>query len=110
MQPWSLRNSDPTEVDTLVKIHGNYCGPNWTAGQAKPASEIDRLPYVAPVDALDKACLNHDRDCSKGGCSTKGDTRLRNAALLVALTRPDLRNVALLVAAGMTATAPTRSR
>jgi hypothetical protein len=94
----------------MVRIHGNYCGPNWTAGQAKPASMIDRLPYVAPTDALDKACMEHDRSCSKNGCSTEGDNKLRNAALVIALTQPRLREVALLVAAGMTVSAPTRSR
>ena len=94
----------------MVKIHGNYCGPNWTAGQPKPASMIDSLPYVAPRDALDAACLQHDRDCSKGGCSAKGDTQLRNKALRIALTNPTLRPVALLVAASMSVTAPRRDR
>jgi len=93
----------------MVRIHGNYCGPNWTAGQRRPAKDIDKLPYVPPTDALDRACLDHDRDCSQGGCSKKGDLKLRNTALLVAFTQPRLREVALLVAAGMTAAARTRS-
>lgn len=94
----------------MVKIHGNYCGPNWTAGLARPASDIKKLPYVAPTDALDAACRQHDLACSEGGCSSKADTRLRNSALLIALTQPRLREVALLVAAGMTVAAPTRKR
>ena len=106
MRPWSQTNC-PLEVATIVRIHGNYCGPNWTAGQAKPACEIDNLPYVAPTDLLDAACLDHDRSCVNG-CTAKGDTALRNAALVIALTNPRLRNTALLVAASMTVAAPTR--
>lgn len=94
----------------MVRIHGKYCGPNWTAGRAIPASEINSVPYVAPTDRLDAACLAHDRDCADGGCSSTGDRRLRNAALMVALTNPLLRQKALLVAAAMTATAPRRER
>jgi len=94
----------------MVKIHGNYCGPNWTAGQAKPASMIDSLPYVKPTDALDKACLDHDRSCSKSGCTSKGDLRLRNAALLVAVTNPSLRSKALLIAASMEAASRSRAQ
>jgi hypothetical protein len=94
----------------MVKVWGNYCGPNWTAGKNAPASSIDSLPYVAPTDDLDAACMAHDRDCSKGGCSAKGDTRLRNAALRIAILSPSLREPALLIAAAMTATAPTRKR
>jgi hypothetical protein len=97
-------------VITIVRIHGNYCGPNWTAGKARPAADINKLPYVAPTDSLDAACRQHDLACSEGGCSSKADNRLRNSALLVALTQPRLREVALLVAAGMTVAAPTRKR
>ena len=93
----------------MVKVHGNYCGPNWTAGQAKPASMIDDLPYVAPIDALDAGCLRHDRDC-KNGCTSAGDRRLRNTALAVAATNPRLRNIALFVALGMEGAARTRKR
>ena len=94
----------------MAKIHGNYCGPNWTAGKARPASDIDKLPYVAPTDALDEACMNHDRDCSQGGCSAKGDRALRNAAFLVAMTNPSLRSTALVIAATMGFTSTQRKR
>lgn len=94
----------------MVKIHGNYCGPNWTAGQAKPASMIDSLPYVAPVDALDAACLEHDRDCAKGGCSAKGDRQLARKALGIALVNPSLRPLALVVAATISAASTRRER
>lgn len=94
----------------MVKIWGNYCGPNWTAGKARPAKDIDKLPYVAPTDKLDAACMQHDRTCSKGGCSRAGDRKLRNTALLLAATSPSVREPALLIAAAMIAAEPTRSR
>lgn len=96
----------------MVKIHGNYCGPNWTHGRRIPASDYDLYPAVKPIDRLDKACQTHDRDCSQGGCSKKGDSRLIRQALLVAGTtsNPQLRATALIIAAGISAAAPTRSR
>jgi hypothetical protein len=99
-------------VVTIVKIHGNYCGPNWTHGRAIPASMYDKYPEVTPIDALDRACQDHDRDCSNGGCSSKGDRRLAQKALGVALrTRnPLLARKAQAIAAAMTAASLTRSR
>ena len=108
-RPWSNQNCSLNEAIPLVKIHGNYCGPNWTAGQRKPASLIDALPYVAPTDALDAACLEHDRSC-KNGCSSKGDLKLRNAALMVAVQNPKLRPVALAIAASMQVASRGRSQ
>jgi len=44
------------------KVHGNWCGPNWTGGKAgeyDPA--IDKAGgYSPPQDALDTACMQHD--------------------------------------------------
>jgi len=100
------------EVVRIVQIHGNYCGPNWTHGLPVPASDYDRYPEVRPIDALDRACQAHDKDCSRGGCSRRGDKRLRNAALMIAGTtrNPIIRNKALLIAAGMTVTSTRRNR
>ena len=94
----------------MVRIHGNYCGPNWTAGQARPAADIDKLPYVAPTDELDAACLKHDRACSSNGCTKKADLQLRNTAIILAARNPQLRQKALLIAAAMQAVAPRRER
>ena len=99
-------------VVQIVKIHGNYCGPNWTHGRAIPASMYSQYPEVTPIDALDAACQAHDKDCSKGGCSAKGDRKLVRTALLVSLTT---RNAALsakakLIASGIAAASLTRSR
>lgn len=114
MQPSSPVKQASTEFEVilLVKIHGNYCGPNWTHGRAIPASQYALYPEVKPIDALDRACQLHDKDCSMGGCSRKGDNRLRNRALAVAAVTSDpvLRTTALLVAGGMTFTAPRRTR
>lgn len=67
--------------DIIVRIHGNYCGPDWTAGQRISArsyvlggGEFD----VKPVDWLDALCLEHDRGCGSSdlGCSRRDDQRL----------------------------------
>ena len=99
-------------VISLVQIHGNYCGPDWTHGRRMPASEYFTVPEVTPIDRLDRACQAHDKDCSRGGCSKKGDTALRNVALAVAVTSfdPLLRAKALSVAAAMDIVRHTRSR
>ena len=64
----------------MVKIHGNWCGPNWTGGQ-KVAAEDYTGPWDGPtISKLDKACRTHDHQCSSGRCSRAADTRLINAA------------------------------
>lgn len=72
----------------------------------------DKYPEVTPIDALDRACQDHDRDCSMGGCSAKGDRKLAQRALGVALrTRnPLLARKAQAIAVAMTAASLTRSR
>ena len=99
-------------VISMVQIHGNYCGPNWTHGRAIPASRYSEFAEVAPIDRLDRACQDHDKDCSKGGCSARGDRKLAKIALLVSLTTrdPGLAAKAKLIAAGITAASLTRSR
>lgn len=79
---------------------------------AIPASRFDEFPSVAPIDALDRACQDHDRDCSRGGCSSAGDRKLAFRALRVALStkNPLLARKAQAIAAAMTAASITRSR
>ncbi len=95
-----------------MKIHGKYCGPNWTHGRNVPASDYDLYPEVQPIDKLDRACQAHDKDCSHGGCSSAGDLALRDVALAVAISSPDMqtRAIATSIAIAMSAVAPTRSR
>lgn len=112
--------SSVNEVFRIVKIHGNWCGPNWTAGRS-----IDALTYKEQggqfnercVDKLDCACRKHDRDCANPlGCSRKGDTKLIKTALAVSLNprnrllNPQLANTAALIATGITAARTTRRR
>ena len=95
-----------------MQIHGNYCGPNWTHGLNVPAKDYSLYPEVAPIDALDSACQAHDKDCSQGGCSRRGDTALRNASLAVAVTSSDvqLRAIATSIALAMQIVKDQRSR
>ena len=100
----------------MVRIHGRWCGPNWTDGRA-----IDALSYKQGggdfkgkcIDKLDCACRKHDQDCAdERGCSAAGDRKLVQTALLVSLTT---RNAALsakakLLASGIAAASITRRR
>ena len=67
-----------------MKIHGKWCGPNWTGGRKLSAEEYAKRGYSwsAPcTDALDCACRAHDKACSHPkGCSKKADTALIKAA------------------------------
>ena len=100
----------------MVRIHGRWCGPNWTDGRA-----IDALSYKQMggdfkgkcIDKLDCACRAHDKDCADSrGCSSRADGKLVRTALLVSLTTRSaaLSAKAKLVAAGITAASITRSR
>jgi len=77
------------ESDHLVKIHGNWCGPNWTGGRKLSAEDYAKRGYSwnsSCTDALDCACRNHDRACSHPkGCSKKADTALIKVAKEVEL-------------------------
>ena len=45
----------------MVKFHGNWCGPNWTAGQRKSARLVTKKDRNVPaVDELDQCCKTHD--------------------------------------------------
>ena len=116
MQPSSTANCSLNEGDYIVKLHGNWCGPNWTDGKS-----IDALTYKQQggdfkgvcIDKLDCACRDHDKDCANTkGCSAKADRKLVRNALLVSLTT---RNQALaakakLISAGIAAASLTRRR
>ena len=96
----------------MVKIHGNYCGPNWTGGKAYAASD-PRVDWSVPcVDKLDCACKNHDRDCSHPqGCSTQGDDSLIATSMWISLFGPrELKEKARAITAAITAARFTRRR
>jgi len=114
------RKSSVPEVIPIVKIYGNWCGPDWTAGRSISAQQYraEGGQFDEPcIDKLDCGCRKHDRDCSdRRGCSRKGDTELIKTALKVAidprnrLFNPQLANTAALIAAGITAARTTRRR
>jgi RHS repeat-associated protein len=56
--------SDPSG---LKKIHGNWCGPNWTGGKEEPFIPSNDTPgyYAPPIDYVDIPCSNHDKCYSK---------------------------------------------
>lgn len=93
-------------MQEIVRIHGNWCGPNWTAGKVKPAANIIPADYsYSCTDKLDCACKIHDIDVFERGGRTEGsDLRLANVALRIAYNPKFdrfLRRKALAVAAGM---------
>jgi len=85
----------------MVKIHGNYCGPNWTGGKALPANDPRVDWSVMPTDSLDRACMNHDLSCSKGGCTAADDRRLARKATMIGIFNPRLAPIARAVAIAM---------
>lgn len=93
-----------------MRIHGRWCGPNWTDGRNISARDylLEGGDFKSScVDRLDCACRTHDRDCSgPGGCTSKGDRKLALAATKIFLTTTDpiLKAKAQLVAAGMATT------
>jgi RHS repeat-associated protein len=77
----------------LIKIHGNWCGPDWTGGREHPyVPNSDPNYYEPPIDIVDKGCMNHDicyslcREdfpCStsdRGNCMTECDRSLGEAS------------------------------
>jgi len=101
------------ECDHLVKIHGNWCGPNWTGGKPYAASDPRVDWSVKGIDKLDRACKKHDRDCSHpDGCSSKADRALIKTAYWVSLTslNPVTRKKAQAITTAITAASLTRRR
>jgi RHS repeat-associated protein len=43
-----------------IRIHGNWCGPNWTGGLTEPYTDIDDPLYAAPNGYVDTQCMYHD--------------------------------------------------
>ncbi len=56
--------NDPVNAidpEGLVKIHGNWCGPDWTGGQKGEYDPSKASSYKAPINPLDSACETHDK-------------------------------------------------
>ena len=109
IQPLLILNCSVHEVGSL-KIHGNYCGSNWTAGKSQPSNAPNVDWSVLPIDALDAACRIHDISCSKSGCTATSDRKLSAQAYFISLINPKLAPIAQLVSAGMLASSFRRSK
>ena len=51
------------DPEGLVKLHGNWCGPNFSGGFSKPFDQLDdaeKKAVLPPVDKLDSCCRTHD--------------------------------------------------
>lgn len=65
----------------MVRLWGLWCGPNWTAGQVKPAEDATKADARSPcIDNLDCACKEHDLNIAQKGANYDGDTRLLRVA------------------------------
>src|SRR5690606_28708327 len=54
-----LSHVDPTG---LFKVHGMWCGPNWTGGRTEPYKEGKPANYYSrATDYTDAACQRHDK-------------------------------------------------
>jgi len=101
----------------MVRIWGKWCGPNWTANQVKPASEITKKDRrVSCTDDLDCACKRHDISIRNNGPSFKSDTNLmRDANKIVAnpinlIKNPAQYYAAVAIAEAMSLVRWTRGR
>lgn len=99
----------------MVRLHGKWCGPNWTANQRKPAKDAtkrDRM--VSCSDSLDCGCKRHDLDIADSGPSFESDTRLMRKAQtiinnpLYAITNPRMYAAAFVVRDAMSVVRWTR--
>jgi len=96
------------KVPKTGKIHGHYCGSNWTRGKNHPESKMFQLDFVKPIDDLDRACMLHDEDIAVNGTSRSSDLLLAKRASMIAILNPRLRGIALSVAGAMRVSAEFR--
>ncbi len=45
----------------LFRVHGNWCGPNWTGGRRHPYFPYIDGYYRPPIGYTDAACVRHDK-------------------------------------------------
>ena len=102
----------------MVKIYGNWCGPDWTDGKNISARNylLAGGDFRGPcIDKLDCACLQHDKGCSgKQGCTKAADRKLiRTANQILAnplylITNPRMYAAARIVRDGISLAKPFR--
>ena len=104
----------------MVRIHGRWCGPNWTNGKVQTAREykLKGGTFKTPCDdELDCACRAHDKACSgKQGCTSRADRTLMKSAQnildnpLNLILNPMMYGKARVVRDGMALASLTRGR
>lgn len=65
----------------LARVHGYWCGPNWTGGFGRPWNELtpyEKMRARNPVGQLDQACKQHDRCYGKCGKDYPCDPKMRS--------------------------------
>jgi RHS repeat-associated protein len=78
---YSYVNNNPTvwtDPSGKTRIHGNWCGPNWTGGVREPYNPDHVLSYKDPVDYVDGVCKDHDicyYNCRKNHPCSREDRR-----------------------------------
>lgn len=55
----------------MVRFHGNYCGPNWSAGEVQPSVVSD----VDAIDEFDQTCKEHDAAYATGASLKDADLK-----------------------------------
>jgi len=103
----------------MVKIHGRWCGPNWTDGKNESAASYKakggrfKGRVKSPVD---RACRTHDKGCATSqGCCRSDDLKLIasitkfQANPFNALRYPSAYLKAPAIKAGIAAAIPFRS-
>lgn len=61
-----------------MRYHGNYCGPNWSAGKVQESVIDDSVPAI---DELDECCLHHDAAYYRGDDLAEADTEFAKCAV-----------------------------
>jgi len=59
----------------MVRVHGNYCGPNWSAGRVQPSVTSD----VPAIDEFDQTCKEHDEAYAKQADLSAADAKFARA-------------------------------
>lgn len=58
------------------KVHGNWCGPDWTGGLSEQYTPAHDSSYKNPIDYVDQVCMHHDKcyyKCRKKNQCDAGD-------------------------------------
>lgn len=51
---------DPSGKKTF-RVHGNWCGPDWTGGLREQYTPAHDKVYKSPIDYVDQVCMHHDK-------------------------------------------------